>query len=82
MSVENAVRQVYADGRNKLAHGEVPGLLEDHSETRMVGDELVGALLNEVTPILADLIVKHDTMTKVREKEAYRALIVRMKNRT
>lgn len=81
LSVADAVRRVYADGRNKIAHGEVSGLLEDHSETRMIGDNLVAALLNEVTPIIADLFAAKDRILEVSEAHAYRAIKVRMKER-
>ena len=81
LSVADAVRRVYAEGRNKIAHGEVSGLLEDHSETRKIGDNLVVALLNEVTPIIADLLAVQDKMLEIGEAHAYRALKVRMNAR-
>lgn len=81
LSVADAVRRVYADGRNKIAHGEVSGLLEDHSETRMIGDNLVAALLNELTPIMAGLFAVKDKMLEVGEAHAYKALEARMKAR-
>ena len=81
LTVSDAVRRLYADGRNKIAHGEVSGLLEDHSDTRMIGDNLVAALLNEVTPVIAGLFAVNDRMLEVGEAHAYRALKDKLKAR-
>lgn len=79
--IGDAVRRVYADGRNKLAHGEESGLLEDHSETRTLGDNLMAAILVEITPVLAELISKRDRILEVSETHGYKALVIRLKTR-
>lgn len=40
---------VYREGRNKLAHGEMSGLLEDLAETRAIGDALLVNLFDAIT---------------------------------
>lgn len=55
-TAKDAVQRVYREGRNKLAHGEEPGLLEDLSQTRRLGDDLVIALFAIVTPTIANLL--------------------------
>lgn len=79
ISAAEAVRRVYAEGRNKLAHGEAYGLFEDLQELRAIGDNLLVALLNQVTPILADALKRCDRILGVDEKHAYQALLVRLK---
>lgn len=56
-------------------------MLEDHNETRVLGDNLVAAILVEVTPVLADLISKKDRILEVSEKNGYRALVARLNTR-
>lgn len=73
LSVRQAVERVYAEGRNKLAHGEQPGLFEDQSDTRKIGDTLTSLLLNEVTPALADVLKTRPQFLQVPEKHAYKA---------
>ena len=41
LSIADAVTRVYRAGRNKLAHGEMTGLLEDLWEPRAIGDQLL-----------------------------------------
>lgn len=65
-----AVHKVYREGRNKLAHGEMSGLLEDLAEPRAVGE----ALFDVVTPVLADLLRNEPNLPKLDEKRAYRLL--------
>lgn len=81
LTVKEAVRRVYAEGRNKLAHGEEPGLLEDQQEARRISDMLVSLLLNEFTPVLAELIKAKHRMLSLDEKRFYRALIAHMRIR-
>lgn len=74
VTVSAAVQQVYREGRNKLAHGETPGLLEDLAEPRAVGDALLSALFDAVTPVLADLLNNEPNVKVVDEKHAFRLL--------
>lgn len=74
LTVDAAVNKVYREGRNKLAHGEMSGLLEDLAEPRSVGDALLSALFDVVTPVLADLLQKEPNLSKLDEKRAYRLL--------
>jgi hypothetical protein len=74
LTVEGAVNKVYREGRNKLAHGEMSGLLEDLEEPRAVGETLLMALFDVVTPVLADLLKNEPNLFKVEEKPAYRLL--------
>lgn len=69
-----AVHKLYREGRNKLAHGEMSGLLEDHVEQRAVGEALLPALFDVVTPVLADLLQNEPNLPKLDEKQAYRLL--------
>ena len=55
--IAEAVRPVYAEGRNKLAHGEMPELLEDLGDVRRLGDDLLVHLFDRVTLDLAEAIV-------------------------
>ena len=81
ISIPDAVTRIYREGRNKLAHGEEPGLFEDQSETRRLGDELVSLLLNEITAELAEILTNRPALLTVSEQHAYRALVTRLKNR-
>jgi hypothetical protein len=74
LTVDAAVNIVYREGRNKLAHGETSGLLEDLAEPRAVGEALLAALFDAVTPVLADLLKNEPNVSKVEEKVAYRLL--------
>ncbi|WP_316187434.1 MULTISPECIES: hypothetical protein [unclassified Bradyrhizobium] len=82
LSIAGAVNRVYREGRNKLAHGETVGLLEDHAEIRSIGDSLLTNLLDVVTVELAAVI--DDPSSKilvVREDHAYRAFEAKLKAR-
>jgi hypothetical protein len=81
VTIKEAVRKVYAEGRNKLAHGEMPGLLEDVSETRNLGDLLLCELFDVVTVELAALIEANSPALTVGEEHAYRALKTKLQNR-
>lgn len=74
LTVNAAVHKVYREGRNKLAHGEMSGLLEDLAEPRAVGEALLSALFDVVTPVLADLLQNEPNLPKLDEKRAYRLL--------
>jgi hypothetical protein len=74
LTVDAAVNTVYREGRNKLAHGEMSGLLEDLAEPRAVGETLLMALFEVVTPVLADLLKNEPNLFKIEEKPAYRLL--------
>lgn len=77
-TVADAVRRVYMEGRNKLAHGEEPGLLEDLSETRLIGDQLAAALLNSVTIVLDTAITDKPDILSIPEDHAYKLLAIRL----
>lgn len=74
LTVGDAVHKVYREGRNKLAHGEMPGLLEDLAEPRAVGEALLSALFDVVTPVLADLLQNEPNLPELDGKLAYRLL--------
>jgi len=74
VSVAEAVNTVYREGRNKLAHGEQPGLLEDMAASRATGDALLTHLFDAVTFAVADLIKRDPRVLEVAEDHAYRAL--------
>lgn len=78
LTVDAAVHKVYREGRNKLAHGEMSGLLEDLVEPRAVGEALLSALFDVVTPVLADLLQNEPNLPKLDEKRAYRLLEVKL----
>lgn len=82
LSISGAVRRVYAEGRNKLAHGEVSGLFEDQSESRSVGDGLVGSLLCVLTQELAFVLKNRTHFLTLSEEHAYRGLLERLRQRT
>jgi hypothetical protein len=63
--VAGAVNRLYVEGRNKLAHGETPGLFEDLSELRDIGDDLLGKLFAVITIELADFIRNKPQYVKV-----------------
>lgn len=74
ITIDAAVNKVYREGRNKLAHGEMSGLLEDLAEPRAVGEALLSALFDVVTPVLADILQNEPNLIKIDEKRAYRLL--------
>ena len=82
LTVAKAVKMVYVEGRSKLAHGETPGLLEDFSEPRKVGDSLLANLFYVVTLVLAEIIADEDSrVLGVRKQHAYRCLKERLRRR-
>lgn len=81
LSIEEAVTIVYREGRNKLAHGEMSGLLEDLTKPRIVGDALLVELFGVVTTALAGVIVSRPKILEVDEKHAYRAFKERLLQR-
>ena len=79
LSIAEAVKMVYEKGRSKLAHGETPGLLEDFSESRRVGDCLLANLFYVVTLVLSDIVSDKDShVLKLKKKQAYRILKARL----
>lgn len=82
LNIEDAVTAVYREGRNKLAHGETSGLLEDLAQTRSTGDALLANLFNSVTTELADIIGDRPEILRVNEKHAYRAFKERLRQRS
>lgn len=74
LSVAEMVHRVYREGRNKLAHGEAPGLLEDLAEPRAIGEALLTILFDAVTPVLADLLQNEPNLLALDKKLAYRLL--------
>ena len=50
------------------------GLLEDLAEPRAIGEALLPALFDVVTPVLADLLQNEQNLLKLDEKRAYRLL--------
>jgi hypothetical protein len=81
-SIADAVTTVYREGRNKLAHGETAGLLEDLSEARAIGDALLANLFDRVTLELAEVITNQPQILTLDEKHAYRAFEARLQQRT
>lgn len=80
LSVRDAVLRVYQEGRNKLAHGEEPGLFEDLSEVRATGDQLVVAMMNVVTLVLDETVNEKPEILSIPKDHAYRLLKMRLKN--
>lgn len=78
ISIAEAVRRVYAEGRNKLAHGEMPGLLEDLADVRRLGDYLLTHLFDRVTLDLADVIANSPSKLEIASEHAIRGQIVRL----
>lgn len=75
LSVAEAVALVYGrEGRSGLAHGGTPGLLEDFSKPRRVGDLLLASLFYPVTLGLADLIKEESPALTFGRKHAFRVL--------
>lgn len=81
LSVADAVNRLYVEGRNKLAHGETPGLLEDLSELRAIGDDHLAKLFDVITIELADFIRNKPQYLTVSEDHAFRALKARLEQR-
>ena len=81
-TIADAVTTVYREGRNRLAHGEMPGLLEDLTEARATGDALLVNLFDVVTVELANIIATRPEILAVDEKHAYRALQARLRQRS
>lgn len=79
--IADAVRTVYQEGRNKLAHGEASGLFEDLATPRRVGDWLLQALFDVVTPELATWLGSNPAFAALDEKHAIRGFITRLQNR-
>lgn len=80
-SIEDVVTTVYREGRNKLAHGEMPGLFEDFFEMRSIADALLVNLFDAVTAELASMIADRPDIFTVSEKNAYRAFRERLQKR-
>ena len=82
LSVAQAVQRVYVEGRSNLAHGATPGLLEDFSELRRIGDFLLANLFHVVTPALAELVEDEDSpVFGLGKKHAHRCLKERLRTR-
>lgn len=82
LSVDAVVKMVYDKGRSNLAHGDTPGLLEDFSEPRRVGDFLLANLFYVVTLALAEIISdERSRVLEVRKQHAYRGLKERLRRR-
>ena len=83
LTVAKAVKMVYVEGRSNLAHGEKPGLLEDFSEPRRVGDVLLANLFYVVTLVLAEIIADEDysRVLGLKKQHAYRYLKERLRRR-
>ena len=81
-SVAQAVERVYIDGRNSLVHGNTPGLLEDFSELRRIGDALLANLFHVVTPALAEILAGKDSrVLGLERKHAHRCFKERLQTR-
>lgn len=81
-SVADEVKMVYGKGRSDLAHGRTPGLLEDFSEPRKVGDSLLADLFCVVTPALAEIVADEESpVLTLRKQQAYRFLEARLRAR-
>jgi len=81
ISVADAVNRLYVEGRNKLAHGEAPGLFEDLTELRAIGDDLLAKMFDVITVELADFIRNKPQYLTVPEDHAFRALKTRLEQR-
>lgn len=81
LSVAQAVNRVYREGRNKLAHGEAPGLFEDLADLRSIGDNLLAQLFDIVTIELAAALKVRKNWFEVDEKSAYKAFRIRLEQR-
>lgn len=81
LTIADAVGTVYREGRNKLVHGEEPGLLEDLAEARATGDTLLAYLFDAVTLELASVVASRPEILTLNERNAYRCLEGRLKQR-
>ena len=81
LSISDAVTIVYGEGRNKLAHGQEPGLLEDLTQTRQIGDALLVKLFDPVTFELDNIVASRPDILDLDEKHAYRAFQERLRQR-
>lgn len=81
ISVEDAVTTVYREGRNKLAHGEMPGLFEDLTRLRTIGDQLLVYLFDACTFALAAALKDKPDFFKVDERAAYKAFMAFLRQR-
>lgn len=82
LSLAHAVKRLYINGRSQLAHGDTPGLLEDFSELRRVGDSLLANLFNVVTLALAEIVTDKDSpVLGLKKKDAHRCLKERLRTR-
>jgi hypothetical protein len=81
LSIADAVTRVYREGRNKLAHGETAGLLEELSEVRAIGDALLVNLFDRFTFELAEILLKRPQILTMDERNAYRAFEARLRQR-
>lgn len=79
LSIAEAVELVYEKGRNKLTHGEMPGVLEDFSKQRRVGDALLVKLFYVVTLVLGKYIIEESSVLELNKRNAYIALKARMR---
>ena len=79
--IKNAVGKVYERGRSGLAHGGIPGVLEDLTQERWVGDVLLMNLFEAVTLEVAEMLEKKGRDLQVPEKHAYRLLRMRLEAR-
>jgi hypothetical protein len=82
LSIADAVTRVYCEGRNKLAHGETSGLLEDLSEIRAIGDALLVNLFDVVTVELANIVENRKVILSLPEEHAYRSFQERLRQRS
>ena len=81
-SIAQAVERVYTKGRSNLAHGDTPGLLEDFSEPRRVGDFLLMNLFYAVTSALAEIVEDEEScVLGLKKKHAHRCLKERLRTR-
>ena len=78
LSINDAVDMVCGrDGRSGVAHGGMPGLLEDFRKPRRVGDGLLARLFFPLTLALAELIEEGSEALTLSRKHAFRALEAR-----
>ena len=81
LSISDAVKIVYREGRNNLAHGKEPGLFEDLTDTRQIGDTLLVKLFDPVTFELDNIVAHRPCIFDLDEKPAYRAFQERLRQR-
>ena len=80
LSVGAAVKMVYDKGRSNLAHGDTPGLLEDFTEPRRLGDTLLANLFYVVTLALAEIVADEESpVLGLRKQHAFRFLKERLR---